>query len=367
MIYMKTAIRSALYVLSTKQGRDTVVKVIAGIITAIAFLMIFLQGLFGTYFSVFAGSDDDNYSIAVEQVKQELQIENDLKASILRAVNYKLTGTVEAETVDIKNMITTYFINTVSNERTVKLEDIENQQKLIDDMTLQLSIEQSKPNVSVDVINQWNEQILAQTEILNQMNEVYAAERDYTYSFKTLDEIKIMLAAPPFSFEESFIEEIEKFTIFQQSADIDFSNISFSNETANDTQKQIAAVAQSASDYGIYASEGKCQKWVADIYQKVLGKRGHAESAVAAGREWSVSSDWASIQIGATVYGTASNQYGHVGIYIGNGNVIHNLDGYVKMQSLESWVKSYNGRCWGWENGQNLTGNSEYDCIGGLI
>ncbi len=106
---------------------------------------------------------------------------------------------------------------------------------------------------------------------------------------------------------------------------------------------------------------------MADIYQKVLGSRGHAPSAIAAGRSWSVSSDWSKIQIGATVYGLSSNQYGHVGIYIGNGIVIHNLDGYIKTQSLESWVKSYKGMCWGWENGKNLTGNPEYNCIGGLI
>lgn len=31
--------------------------------------------------------------------------------------------------------------------------------------------------------------------------------------------------------------------------------------------------------------------------------------------------------------------HGHVGIYIGNGKVIHNLSSTVKVQSLEGWVK----------------------------
>lgn len=47
--------------------------------------------------------------------------------------------------------------------------------------------------------------------------------------------------------------------------------------------------------------------------------------------------------------GYASNPYGHVGIYIGNGMVAHNI-GEIKIQSLESWIKTYKGFAWGWEN-----------------
>jgi len=50
----------------------------------------------------------------------------------------------------------------------------------------------------------------------------------------------------------------------------------------------------------------------------------------------------------------ASNPYGHVGIYIGNGKVIHNLSGEVKVQSLESCVKDFKGFAWGWENSKTL-------------
>ena len=45
---------------------------------------------------------------------------------------------------------------------------------------------------------------------------------------------------------------------------------------------------------------------------------------------------------------------GHVGIYIGNGQVIHNLSGTVKVQSLESWNEGFNGFAWGWENNKSL-------------
>ena len=147
---------------------------------------------------------------------------------------------------------------------------------------------------------------------------------------------------------------------------IDISSLNFTNETATEQQKKVVIVATNSAEYGIPASKGYCQAWVADVYQVSVGNRGHAASAIAAGRMWSVSKDWSQIQVGAAVYGYSSSQYGHVGIYIGGGMVAHNIGG-VKIESLNSWVKNYKGVCWGWENGKNLSGNPKYNFVGGLI
>ena len=133
-------------------------------------------------------------------------------------------------------------------------------------------------------------------------------------------------------------------------SDIDIKDLDFSNETVNDTQKKIVAVATNSAKYGISARLGYCQAWVADVYQAVTGLRGSAHCALCAADMWAVSSDFSQIPVGATVYGYSSSQYGHVGIYIGNGMVAHNI-GEIKIQSLESWVKNYKGFAWGWENG----------------
>lgn len=138
---------------------------------------------------------------------------------------------------------------------------------------------------------------------------------------------------------------------------IDIKDLDFSNETVNDTQKKIVAVATNSAKYGISARSGYCQAWVADVYQAVTGSRGSAHCALCAADMWAVSSDWSKIPVGATVYGYASNPYGHVGIYIGNGMVAHNI-GEIKIQSLESWVKTYKGFAWGWENGNILVNNT---------
>ena len=138
---------------------------------------------------------------------------------------------------------------------------------------------------------------------------------------------------------------------------IDIKDLDFSNETVNDTQKKIVAVATNSAKYGISVRSGYCQAWVADVYQAVTGSRGSAHCALCAADMWAVSSDFSQIPVGATVYGYSSSQYGHVGIYIGNGMVAHNI-GEIKIQSLESWIKTYKGFAWGWENGNILVNNT---------
>lgn len=135
--------------------------------------------------------------------------------------------------------------------------------------------------------------------------------------------------------------------------DIDFDALDFGDETVNDTQKKIVAVATNSESYGISAKSGYCQAWVADVYQAVLGSRGSAHCALCAADMWAVSDDWSKIQVGATVYGYSSSQFGHVGIYIGNGMVAHNI-GEVKIERLDEWIKKYKGFAWGWENGKVL-------------
>lgn len=134
---------------------------------------------------------------------------------------------------------------------------------------------------------------------------------------------------------------------------IDIKDLDFSNETVNDTQKKIVAVATNSAKYGISARSGYCQAWVADVYQAVTGSRGSAHCALCAADMWGVSSDFSQIPVGATVYGYSSSKYGHVGIYIGNGMVAHNI-GYIKIEPIEDWIKTYKGFAWGWENNMSL-------------
>lgn len=137
--------------------------------------------------------------------------------------------------------------------------------------------------------------------------------------------------------------------------------VSYETGASGLTKYQEAVL--SVIDSGKVATKvGYCQAWVADVYYKAgTGPRSSRCCATHAGAEWGVSDDWSTIQVGAAVYGYSNSVYGHVGIYIGDGKVAHNV-GYIKIDTLEYWIQHYNGQCWGWNGGYNLTGNSLYNC-----
>lgn len=134
----------------------------------------------------------------------------------------------------------------------------------------------------------------------------------------------------------------------------------------NELQAKVVEVAQNSASYGISAKAGYCQAWVYQVYYKAGACPAGTSvcCAIHAGQKWGVSTDWSQIQVGATVYGYSGSKYGHVGIYIGDGIVAHNVGG-VAFTDLDEWIKTYKGVCWGW-NGVDLTGGA-YPFTPGLI
>lgn len=184
----------------------------------------------------------------------------------------------------------------------------------------------------------------------------------------TVETIGNKYCQPP----DAWIDQISKYIVGMYES-IGESVYTFTSD-GNDMQKKVAEIAMNSTQYGIQTNKGYCQGWVADVYAKAGvngGRRVSANTAVLAGRKWGVSKDWNTIQLGATVYGYAykyANQYdsaGHVGIYIGDGLVAHNI-GYLKIDDLQDWIKKYDGMCWGWNGGIDLTGGA-FPSKGGLM
>lgn len=129
-------------------------------------------------------------------------------------------------------------------------------------------------------------------------------------------------------------------------------------EEMNDLQQEVVKVAKNSAAYGCIQRKGMCQAWAYQVYYYAgaCAEYTTRHCALHAGCEWSVSTDWSQIPLGATVYGYSSSIYGHVGIYIGDGIVAHNVGG-IAFTDLDDWIKQYKGVCWGW-NGRDLTGGS---------
>lgn len=144
------------------------------------------------------------------------------------------------------------------------------------------------------------------------------------------------------------------------------------------------AYAQNANDIVTYLTEiegtsytyGYCLGFVHKSFENVYGYRAYNCCAYKSGSIY-VDSTSRDIPIGACVYFSGSkttcetcwNKAGHVGIYIGNGNIMHNWDGKVTKSSIDYVVsRGYPYRGWGWlcdnpldqytELPSNILGNS---------
>ena len=136
-----------------------------------------------------------------------------------------------------------------------------------------------------------------------------------------------------------------------------------------DIQKAIVDVAKNwrtyKAKYQIRAAAGYCEAWAEDVYRAAgaahniaaLKNTGLFADARAARDQTRVSTDWSKIPVGAAVFCgdgyLAHSTHGHVGIYIGNGQVIscvgsNGNDAPCHTQTLSEWCQSYGGAGSGW-------------------
>lgn len=144
--------------------------------------------------------------------------------------------------------------------------------------------------------------------------------------------------------------------------------ISVDSGEANEIQLKIAEIAQNSAAYGITAKEGYCLGWVNDVYEAAGATVQRKDCARCSGNAFSVSNDFSNIPIGAAIYQYSSTnagvKYGHVGIYVGNGMVYHNI-GYVKADTLQNFISGHKESVWGWTSSTPINGN--YPLNPGLI
>ncbi len=152
---MSKLIRVALYALSTKQGREILVSIIAALICAIVLPIILLGG----YFSVFDGEANDMYVQAVNEVKSNYEIDNNLEPALLRAIYFNKYETTDARKSDIIDTIENHFIKSEELPRTVTEEDIAALQEQVDEANHQLQTADNQLETVKQKINSLNKDI----------------------------------------------------------------------------------------------------------------------------------------------------------------------------------------------------------------
>ncbi|MHC1694310.1 MAG: peptidoglycan-binding protein [Eubacteriales bacterium] len=109
-------------------------------------------------------------------------------------------------------------------------------------------------------------------------------------------------------------------------------------------------IAFAKSKLGSTAYYNYCQRFVRLSYEAGGIKSSvSASTAYQAWKLWGVSTSSTNIPVGATVYFNSSAA-GHVGIYIGNGNVIH-ASTTVRIESLSKLMGMYPYYGWGYQSG----------------
>ena len=127
----------------------------------------------------------------------------------------------------------------------------------------------------------------------------------------------------------------------------------------SDVQNRIVEIARNSGSYGIPATSGLCETWVEAVYRKAGVSINNICCAGKNRSLYAVSKSSADIPLGAMVYNDpavyhsrTTDSYcglnaGHVGIYIGNGQIASNIGG-VAFDTIESWTAYYGFGGWGW-------------------
>ena len=127
----------------------------------------------------------------------------------------------------------------------------------------------------------------------------------------------------------------------------------------SDVQNRIVEIARNSGSYGIPATSGLCETWVEAVYRKAGVSINNICCAGKNRSLYAVSKSSADIPLGAMVYNDpavypsrTTDSYcglnaGHVGIYIGKGQIASNIGG-VAFDTIESWTAYYGFGGWGW-------------------
>lgn len=359
--FLKNALKVAY-----KAAKSLASLIIAGgwiSVIIIIFICLF-AALASSFYGIFFSTETSNTGLNIKSVIQEINNDYDNKIEEIKSKSDYDEVEINGTKANWKDILSIYAVKTTTDQNNpMEIATIdENKKSIISEIFWDMN------NIDYETQTRTKtEEIVTTDEYGNEViteKETSVKVLTITVSNKTANDM-----STEYSFNEKQIEYLTElmsdkndklwssiiFNIGSNGSSIDIGSLTFENETANDLQKKIVAVATNSEYYGISAKSGYCQAWVADVYQAVTGSRGSAHCALCAAEQWSVSSDWSAIPVGATVYGYASNPYGHTGIYIGNGQVAHNLSGEVVTQSLDSWVSQFKGFAWGWENNLNLT------------
>lgn len=323
-------------------AKSLVSAIIAGgwIAVIVIILLCLVGAVAGSFYGIFFSTETSSTGMNITSAIQQINAAYDDKINAIKAKSTHDSVEISGSKANWKDVLSVYSVKVSTDPNNPQETATMDESK----MAILSNIFWDMNSIVSSVQTRTDEQNTSQKILMITLAGKTAADMANAYAF---DEQQKQYLAELMSDSNDKLWASIIYNVGSNTSGIDIGSLHFENETANDMQKKIVAVATNSEYYGISASSGYCQAWVADVYQAVTGSRGHAHCALCAAEQWAVSGDWSKIPVAATIYGYASNPYGHVGIYIGNGQVAHNLSGEIVIQSLDSWVSQFKGFVWG--------------------
>lgn len=145
----------------------------------------------------------------------------------------------------------------------------------------------------------------------------------------------------------------------------DFGDLVFSAEDGDPTAKQRAVV--DACNRTAATGEGWCAAWVCDAFDNAASYTGFNAVRLVGADDYfrafcnlrAPSPVKPGMIVAVPVSGYSGSLYGHIGIYVGNGIIMHNGAGVTRSTWGDWWaLYSDSGRIdmgWGWMNGEDLS------------
>lgn len=181
---MSAAIRIAIQLVTTKQGRSIIGKVLLAVLSLFLIPTILIGGA-GTSFLGYLSNDIDVFAEAKNEVREEFKIHNDMDSIFIRYLYLDSEETPEKE--NLKLVVRMVFV--------ARFDDPETQEKI---KILQEALAVAPPE-------EWE-------QITNQLTELYIlANQLARYEFKSREEIMAIFESPDADFTQEQIEELKVF------------------------------------------------------------------------------------------------------------------------------------------------------------
>ena len=286
----------------------------------------------------------------IEEKQAELE-ENQALLSDRVATNYKTGGNealsvlLSATTLDdlISNA---YYLEKVNEQDRAVIAQIEQIQSRLEEQKAQL--EELK------------------TQQAEQLSQMQAKQQETQELLNNLDsEVKDLIAQRDAEILAAAEAEAEEERRRQEAAASQNPNPPVLPERGSGQDYSAASGAQKRVVNSCYYTpspgSGYCALWVSQVMQNAgfSRVRGNANDMYNA---WCTSSSKANLRVGMLIavsthsHTSAGRIYGHIGIYIGDNRVMHNV-GNIETQDLDYWISFYGTTVtprWGWANGINL-------------